>query len=858
MQSSAPRRPRTRWSAPLLLVLAAAARLAGAEDATLPEAPTVDEPPGVFVRGVADRFDATRAAIAAAKRTSGRDYRVIVVDESGAAGDASGVLEQVTARWREGSDPEGGGFNPAADVTIVLDEGGRRLAMDVPWSLEASAGLDRATLEAQLIERLFVPRGKDGLFDEGLAALVAGTEEWVRVREDEALRRAAAARTFRTRTLPLGLASLAGAGVLGAVALQWSRHARKLRAARAKLAAFKQEVVDLSDLLDAQQERHRMLPHSDPDFRTTMQGLTRHAYDGVQEAIRRHRERWLALMDVWERAQERIAGERFLGTRSAEEAIRLIDSAAARQPLEEVAGECRGPLDALEHAHEQARELAAKAEAEGQRVTARLEALGRRGRSAAPFQAAQAEVIRVRARAGDIVEPDPVAARGMLEEALAALGRTDTALEALEAADDRRSQAVERTAEVRARVAARRAEGWLLTEPGADPDDRLAAADREVELAAQLLDAGDTAAALEHLDAAEQARAYAVALVESVEEARGRVAELLPAAAARLEALAARRPAVVAELDALAAYARAAWSDVADNVAGADEGLERARTLILEARAAADPARQHFLRGLALVEEAGRQLDWVEGSLTAIVDRRAELDALRTALPGRRDRVADRVATLHRGLTRQRTDRVRANERCREAGRLLEIADDQLATPQPDVLQAARLLEAADTAAARGEEFAAEDERLARQAESDLDETDALVRRVAAWYAEGVQPDVRAATAALETARSLLGRQRYEDAIRAAAEAADLARTGYAAATAEAERRRVRRYQEIQRRTLEESFSRMSRGTGPWTVRLPGGTLTGPDPWRALRPPAAPARPSAGTSWSRDIAQVGW
>jgi hypothetical protein len=176
---------------------------------------------------------------------------------------------------------------------------------------------------------------------------------------------------------------------------------------------------------------------------------------------------------------------------------------------------------------------------------------------------------------------------------------------------------------------------------------------------------------------------------------------------------------------------------------------------------------------------------------------------------------------------------------------------------RPDLRHSAQLIDAADTAVARGEALAAEDDRLARQAANDIDETDALVRRVAAWYAEGVQADVRAAASAVDTARSLLERQRYEDAIHTVTEASQQARLAYATATAEAERRRIRRQQEIQRRQLEESFARMSRGAGPWVVRLPGGTFTGPDPWQTMT--AQPrSSTSAGGSWSRDIAQVGW
>jgi len=219
-----------------------------------------------------------------------------------------------------------------------------------------------------------------------------------------------------------------------------------------------------------------------------------------------------------------------------------------------------------------------------------------------------------------------------------------------------------------------------------------------------------------------------------------------------------------------------------------------------------------------------------------------------------------RVDELTRGLERQRTDRVRANERCREAGRLVEVAEQGLRLQRPDLRQVGQVLEAADTAAARGEELAAEDDRLARQAFEDLEETDGLVRRVAAWYGEGVSPDVQPAIAALEAAKSFLSRQRYEDSLKTSAEAARLAKDSYAAATAEAERRRRRRQAEIQRRQMEDSFARMSRGAGPWVIQLPGGTFSGPDPWRTMHGPTVAHPPSrtADSSWSSNTVQSGW
>ena len=840
------------------LILSACAGLppVAAEESTIPAAPDRNDPPRVFVSGVRDDFTATRAAIAAAKQATGRDYRVVVVDTATSADSAAELLEQVVARWR--TESQDGGFNPAGDVTIVLDVGDRQIAMDVPWAMEASSGLDRATLEAELIATSFVPRAKDGLFDQGLAELIAATEQWIKDKADDRQRQAEATRVFKTRTLPLGLLGLGTAGLLGGLLVQWSRHGRRVRVAREKLAAFKSEVVSLSDLLDGQQERHRMLPHSDPDFMTPMQGMTRSTYDNVQGSIGRYRERWLGLMDVWERAQEKIESEWFLGTSAADDAVKLLDSAEARPPLADVAAECRAPLDALEQAHERAREAAATLDTEITEAAGRLEGVPRRGRSDAVFQATLAEVARGRTRFGEQVEGDPVAARGGLDEARAALEALRVRLDAFEAADDRRQKAASHTEELRKTVRGRRAEGWLLAEPGANPDDRLDAAVKHVELAAQLLDAGETEAALTHVERAEQANAEAAALVESLIAARARAEELLPACVARVEALVVRRQAAIAAVERLANdYAESGFSDVADNVARADDGLYRVRTLIDEAREAMVPQRQHHLRAVAVLEETVRQEDWVEGCLAAIIDRLAELDELQAALPGRRDTAVRRVATLEQRLRAQRTDRVRANERCREAVRIIEVVDEGLRASRPDPRQTSQLVQAADTAVARGEELADEDDRLARQAANDIDETDALVRRVAAWYAEGVQADARGAASAVETARSLLERQRYEEAIHTAAEAAQQARIAYATATAEAERRRVRRQQEIQRRQMEESFARMSRGAGPWVVRLPGGTFSGPDPWRSMA--SQPRRsPPAGGNWSRDIAQVDW
>lgn len=850
--------PRLRSLTAALVFPLVAFAVAVAEQVPLP--PPTDAPMVFVAPGITDDFDQVREAVAAVKQKTGRDYRVVVVDSEGQAGGAGRLLPRIVDRWWEAR-TEGSGYDPAGDVTILLDLGDRSLAMDVPPSLLQEAGVDLKALERAVISKVFVPQAKDMQYSKGLAELVTATQQTIDDRIAAKARRAKEAEVFRTRTLPIGLASLAGASLVGWLAYRRVQHATRQAAAREKLAAFKQEVVALSDLLDAQRERHRLLPHSDPDFKTPMTGMTRNAYDSVQDAIGRYRERWLSLMDVWERAEKRIDEEGFLGTAASDDVLAMLDSAEARPPLEEVAAACRAPLDALETSHERARELAAAVDGDLTAARSRLDALATRGRSAARFEPLLAEAARGRELGGDDLEADPVAARGRLEDAQATLARLVAQVEAVEATDDRRRLAVERAAEIRRQVAARRSEGWLLSEPGADPDELLAVADREVALAGESLDAADVEMAVAHLQRAETAVAEAAKLVESVVAARNRAEALLATLAARLESIAATGPAIAADLAHLEGrYAPTAWEDLADNPAQAEAAARRAATLVAEGRAEADSSRQYYFRAVATLEEAERQADWAASCLEAIAARRRELDELVTTLPALRQRVGGRIGELAALLASRRTDRARANERCREAARILDAAGGLAAERRPDPRLVEQAIRAAEAAAARGEDFAAEDERLAGQAAADLSEAEGLYRRAASWYAEGVKADVGGVEQTLRSARDLLAQQRYEDAIHAAGEAGERARLAYATATAEAERRRARRVAAQRQRQLEESFARMSRGVGPWVISLPSGGFTGPNPWRSSGslPRGLGGGRSTGGSWSRDVAEVRW
>jgi hypothetical protein len=114
----------------------------------------------VFVSGVQDSFEQVRAAIEKAKLESGRDYRVIVVGDAGGDRDAATrLLDSLVERWQqesaEGRQRNGrpAAFDPARDVTIVLDIKDRQIAMKAPWGLEVSSGLNPQTIKEEQIGR---------------------------------------------------------------------------------------------------------------------------------------------------------------------------------------------------------------------------------------------------------------------------------------------------------------------------------------------------------------------------------------------------------------------------------------------------------------------------------------------------------------------------------------------------------------------------------------------------------------------------------------------------------------------------------------------------------------------------------
>jgi hypothetical protein len=159
----------------------------------------------------------------------------------------------------------------------------------------------------------------------------------------------------QTHALPLVL--MAALVLLGVAALArlYFRKRQLQGIVESQFKGFREKAVALMDQLDALRKRHETLPSTDPDFTEPMSGATLALYTAVETDLNSLWERWLKVMELWDRAQRLIRSGSALAVRQAEEARKLLDVANVDGALRQSAS-CKERLDRLNRGHEQARE----------------------------------------------------------------------------------------------------------------------------------------------------------------------------------------------------------------------------------------------------------------------------------------------------------------------------------------------------------------------------------------------------------------------------------------------------------------------------------------------------------------------
>lgn len=145
-------------------------------------------------------------------------------------------------------------------------------------------------------------------------------------------------------------------GILGLAALfALYKRKRQLQVdVEEQFKSFREQAVGLMDQIDKLRQRHKTLPSTDPDYVEPMAGATKALYDQVSTDLERMWERWLAAMEVWNKAEQRIRASSTFTVKPTEEARELL-AGGGLEDLIRQSNRCEANLDRLNLAHEVAR-----------------------------------------------------------------------------------------------------------------------------------------------------------------------------------------------------------------------------------------------------------------------------------------------------------------------------------------------------------------------------------------------------------------------------------------------------------------------------------------------------------------------
>jgi hypothetical protein len=591
---------------------------------------------------------------------------------------------------------------------------------------------------------------------------------------------------------PILIVAALAAVVTGAI---WLLHVVSVQSGRKELKAFKEQVVELSDKLDALKERHKLLPHLSRGFTVPMSGETLSAYDDVAARLEQHRQEWLRLMDVWEQAQALLESETMFGSRRARSARRNLRAADAPAATASLVRDCEASLDRIEHAHQQAATELTSFQKEDQLLNEQLDSVAASELSIAPYQSDRSAAAEMVGISKSLLTADPLATLRHLAEARDRIAEVRRRVGSILEHSATTKVLSKKITDVRLSATQRRSQGFLLREEGSNPDPLLADVEQLLAMTIGALNQGDEATASSLLAKSAMLTEQARQGLENHVAAKGRYdAEIAARQRESLrlsEALATARS-QHAELSR--DFAPDTWLGVADNTQRAPTALAAAEQYMAEASRCASADVQHYQRAAKLLDQAAANHKQSDTEVKAVGLRLKELIDVRSACQshlGRLRTQSDRVSHL---LVSNTTDRASANERFRGARLALDRLFEDSRSQRPDWTRLTTRVKEIEADLARAEQLAKEDLQLSQQAAAEIAETEKVIREAKAFCEHGITTDVTAAESELAQARGSMLSQGYEEAIRLANAAEQMAR----AAHQESRARALRRQQELE------------------------------------------------------------
>jgi hypothetical protein len=648
-------------------------------------------------------------------------------------------------------------------------------------------------------------------------------------------------------------------GILTLLILRWL-HLRVRRPLEEQKQVYRQNVVQLSEDIDALCERHRMLPFTDKDYKEPMLGETLSMYDGIQTSLEQLRQRWLELMDVWDKVDTLTKSEHYFGRSRLREAATLLQRVPVNEIESTLNSRCLKALDRLEDAHEQVVRLDTSLTESLQRLQQQLAQLQALQLSIEPYQSSLEKVAEQRVIAARIVVPDPIGSQSIQTaagELLRSVGQlTERILQHRRGVDELKNK----LAETSEWLKSLRNGGMKFCEDESDPSSLFPTIQHHCDECLKLLNLGEAETAAEHLKQGFALAAKAQSAIQLQVDSKEFCHREIPVRTIEQRQLESRLKTLEPVLHALETeFAAVTWNNLANLRSSVAEAVSHGNTVLSDASLAGSDTVQHYQKAA----EALRRLKQLQGETTIQIasgdQRLQQLRQLRSETMAELNQLQQersRVASL---LQSSGADRVAANRRFQDAESALQAQIQAAAGSRADWPQIAESVKSVRREFTTAEQMAREDIRLAEQAAQEILNAQRELRQAESFYRAGFKADVTAVSRQLQEAQQVLNGQQYERAIQLAnsvisASRQELRKAQSAADAAEQRREEERRDRD---RTLGIGMGVISTGFPNSSVGV--HTSTNVEHFSAPSPAANISHsPTSSSSWSSETSQSSW
>jgi uncharacterized membrane protein YgcG len=499
------------------------------------------------------------------------------------------------------------------------------------------------------------------------------------------------------RTLPSAVLAGIGAVGVGIGGLAWRARRKYQREVTAQFEQYRTRAVALMDKLDGLRKEHESLMKLDPDFTEPSTGRTLAVYREVEADLNGLWDKWLQLMDVWERADKLVRSASSLNSEQITRAKALLETEGSFEGIDELVESARKRLDDLGQAHENVRKVVARAAEAVSKTESKIAALTARNVRLTSESNALASVGQVLDEAKGLIVADPIGAGEIVARAEATLSEITTRAERLAGLTQKAETLAGKISAIAAETSQLRRDGLLLQEPEADPDPKLARAAKMAEVASNDLHKPDADAAERILGEIETILTATESDTKRHQDARNASIRAIPEAR---QALAAAETAIRENSDLFdrmtAEYAPGSFATVADNIGNAEKLAASALSLIEKAAEEASDEKQHYLAAMAKLAQAGDAIVKVNAATKAVGDRN---EALATIAANFRTAFADSKNAEQAAVSLFSKSREIVSDESRksldQAMTIVRRVEEVAGQDRPDWPEAERLLQAA-------------------------------------------------------------------------------------------------------------------------------------------------------------------